>query len=175
MGNTEIPKGFKDGYAIAVKSDQEIWLIGGIGSSERILRFNVKDHTFQELPSKLIWPRHGHRCAFIPGTNKIIITGGCDKVFTEVLDTESGDVSLGSPMNMERSEHGIGVVTVNGEDRVAVFGGAVGKGEIANHVELYNHETKNWETSNIRLKENNYGFGFLTVKQDIFLNSEILA
>ena len=46
------------------------------------------------------------------------------------MDTESGHVSLGSPMNMERSEHGIGIVTVNSEDRVGVFGGAVGKGEI---------------------------------------------
>ena len=53
MGVTEIPGGLKDGYAISVKSEQEIWLIGGYGTEKRILSFNVNDHTFQELPFKL--------------------------------------------------------------------------------------------------------------------------
>ena len=30
MGKTEIPLGFENGCAIAVKSEQEIWLIGGL-------------------------------------------------------------------------------------------------------------------------------------------------
>ena len=45
MGKTEIPVGFWLGCAIAVKSDQEIWLIGGAQTDKRILSFNVKDHT----------------------------------------------------------------------------------------------------------------------------------
>ena len=53
MGKTEIPGGFSRGCAIAVKSDQEIWLIGGRRTYKRILSFNVKDHSFQELPSQL--------------------------------------------------------------------------------------------------------------------------
>jgi len=76
MGETDIPGGFQEGCAIAVKSDQEIWLIGGNETRKRILAFNVKDHSFQELPSQLIVGRDGHRCAFIPNTNKVMITGG---------------------------------------------------------------------------------------------------
>ena len=45
LGNTMIPDGFWDGCAIAVKSDQEIWLIGGYETEKRILRFDVKNHT----------------------------------------------------------------------------------------------------------------------------------
>ena len=82
MGKTEIPVGFLVGCAIAVKSDQEIWLIGGIQTEKRILSFNVKDHTFQELPSQLNVRRVEHSCAFIPNTNKVMITGGLVMVIT---------------------------------------------------------------------------------------------
>ena len=49
MGKNEIPGGFDDGCAIAVKSGQEIWLIGGWRTVKRILTFNKNDHTFQVL------------------------------------------------------------------------------------------------------------------------------
>jgi len=55
MGKTEIPGGFERGCAIAVQSEQEIWLIGNgcYRYRKRILNFKVKDHTFQELTSQL--------------------------------------------------------------------------------------------------------------------------
>ena len=52
-GQTEIPDGFQNGSALAVRSEQEIWLIGGYNTESRILSFNVKDHTFEELTVKL--------------------------------------------------------------------------------------------------------------------------
>ena len=106
MGKIEIIGGFSEGCAIAVKSVQEIWLIGGDGTEKRILSFNVNDHTFQLLPFQLNVGRCGHRCAFIPNTNKIMITGGYnDDVLdsTEILDTEGGSVTMiASPMNSKR-------------------------------------------------------------------------
>ena len=62
MGKTEIPGGFTYGIAIAIESGQEIWLIGGdIENKSRILSFNVKNHTFQELPFGLIVGRSHHQ------------------------------------------------------------------------------------------------------------------
>ena len=135
MGKTKIPGGFENGCAIAVKSEQEIWLIGGCGAEKRILSFNINDHTFQLLPTRLNVRRQGHRCAFIPNTNKVMITGGYNGHYfhfndldsTEVLDTEDGSVTMASPMNSKRTGHGIGVVTINGEDRITVFGGFDGR------------------------------------------------
>jgi len=185
MGKTEFPGGFSKGGAIAVKSDQEIWLIGGCRTEQRILSFNVIDHTFQELPSQLNVKRRGHscafqklhsqlnvgrrlhRCAFIPNTNKVLITGGYNYNgsldSTEILDTEDGSVKMASPMKSKRAYHGMGVVTINGEERLAVFGGFNGRTRL-DSVELYNTQTEKWETTDIKLKEANSEFGFLSVK-----------
>ena len=64
-GKTEIPGGFRNGCAIAVKSGQEIWLIGGLGTEKRILSFDVDSHTFQVLPFQLNVGRYGLSCALI--------------------------------------------------------------------------------------------------------------
>ena len=109
MGKTDIPGGFRNGFAIAVKSQQEIWLIGGTWTQKRILSFNVNSHTFQVVPFQLNFGRYGHRCTFIPNTNKIMITGGCSDSSldsTEVLDTEDGSITMASPMNSKRAYHG---------------------------------------------------------------------
>ena len=168
MGKTEIPgPGFHRGYANAIKSEQEIWLIGGIETQKRILRFNVNDHTFEELPFQLNVGRRYHKCAFIPNTSKIMITGGySDDGYldsAEVLDTEDGKVTMASPMNSKRDGHGMGVVTINGENKLAVFGGHDGRTRL-DSVELYNTKTEKWETSDFKLSKVRSGFSCLTVK-----------
>ena len=112
--------------------------------------------------------RSGHGCAFIPNTNKVMITGGYDyyEVYldsTEILDTEDGSVTMASHMNSKRYSHGMGIVTINGEERLAVFGGSNG-GFWLDSVELYNFQTEKWETADIRLKIRRINFGFLSVK-----------
>ena len=167
MGKTAIPGGFERGCAIAVKSDQEIWLIGGMFTEKRILSFNVDDHTFKEMPYQLNVERFEHSCAFIPNTKKVMITGGYGDIFcglnsTEILDTEDGSVTMSSPMNLKRSFHGMGVLTTNGEDRLTVFGGD-GRANL-DSIETYNSQTGKWETSDIKLNARKYDFGSLTVK-----------
>ena len=165
MGRTGIPGGFDRGFAIAFKSGQEIWLIGGAKTKRRILRFNVESHTFQVLPFQLNEGRWGHKCAFIPNTNKIMITGGYGYGVldsTEVLDTEDGNVTMASPMKFKRDNHGMGVVTINGENKLAVFGGHDGRNEL-DSVELYNTHTEKWEMADFKLREAESGLSFLTV------------
>ena len=167
-GSTEIPgEGFAHGCAIAVNSNQEIWMIGGLESRQRILVFNVKTHTFRELPSQLIVGGIGRRCAYIPNTNKIMITGGFDGEFldsTEILDTEDGSVTKASPMNSRRINHGIGVITINGQNELVVFGGYDGRTRLGS-VEFYNTETEKWEYTDITMNEPKESFAFLTVKR----------
>ena len=174
-GKNEIPGGFEEGCAIAVNSEQEIWLIGGSMNYKRILSFNIVDHTFQELPFQLNVGRFGHKCTFIPNTNKIIVTGGAlrynnlfgkgIKTSTEIIDTEDGDVTMiSSSMNICRAYHGMGVVTINGQDQLVVFGGRNDQGEKLNSVELYNIKTEKWENAEIKLNEPQGNFGFLTIK-----------
>ena len=169
-GKTEIPGGFEKGCAIAVKSDKEIWLIGGLGTGKRILSFIVKDHTFQELPSQLNVERVGLRCAFIPNTNKVMIIGGVKEDLSndfsglaEILDTEDGCIIRVNSLNSKRAYHGIGVVTINGEKRLAVFGGYNGRFEL-DSVELFNNQSETWETSNMKLKQPKSHFSFINVK-----------
>ena len=189
-GKNEIPGGFSEGCAIAIKSEEEIWLIGGDDTERRILVFNVKNHTFKALHSQLNVGRICHRSAYIPNTNKIIITGGLDihspyGIYldtygtcldsTEILDTETGNVTMANPMNSKRMSHGMGVITINGVEKLAVFGGRFedmehGKTRL-NCVEVFNNQTEKWETTNIKLKEANHDFGFLSVKlRDVIEN-----
>ena len=83
---------------------------------------------------------------------------------TEVLDIDDGSVNMASSMNSKRDRHGMGVVTINGEDRLAVFGG-LDERNFFDSVELYNTHTEKWEmTEDFRLSEAKFGFGFLTIK-----------
>ena len=94
-----------------------------------------------------------------------MITGGIDVGIldsTEILDTEDGSVTIGSPMNSKRSGHGIGVVTLNGEDRVVVFGGHAGRNHL-DSVEVFNIQTEKWETTSIKLNLPKSEFAFLSV------------
>ena len=168
-GNNKIPGGYYSGCAIAVKSEQEIWLIGGFGTEKRILSFNTNDHTFQELPFQLNVGRVSARCAYIPNTTRIIVTGGSNSTFshldcTEIIDTDKRVSLTASPMNHKRVGHGIGVVNINGKERVAIFGGSYEFCHNLDSVELYNTETGKWEKTDIKLNEPKIDFGFLTVR-----------
>ena len=171
-GKNDIPGGFWLGCAIAVKSEKEILLIGGLTNRTRILSFNVNDHTFQELPIQLNVARYGHNCAYIPNTNKIMITGGyLDS--SEILDTANGNITMASRMNSNRKFHGMGVITINGEDKLAVLGGSDGRTKL-DSVEVYNTKTQKWETTDLKLSDPKDNFGFLTVNLgDIISNLKI--
>ena len=107
-GKTRFPECFQYSCAIVSESENEIWLIGDSGFIKRILCFNVNEHTFRVMPSQLNVGRHGHRCAFIPNTMKVMITGGHNNDSldsTEILDTEVGSITMASPMNFKRRSH----------------------------------------------------------------------
>ena len=171
LGKTKIPgRGFESGCAIAI-SDDEIWLIGGLFTEKRILSFDVKNHAFTELPITLNIGRAYPKCEFIPLTRKIMITGGYDKLknrflnSTEILDVENKRINKAKSMNFGRSEHGIGTLTIEGKNMLAVFGGEFGKSRMEpSIVEIYDAQAQKWKISTIKLKEHYSRFGFLSFK-----------
>ena len=70
---------------------------------------------------------------------------------------------MGRPMNSKKDDHGMGVVSINGKFRLAVFGGWDGRSYL-DSVELYNTKTEKWEMADFKLSEQKVGFGFLTFK-----------
>ena len=177
LGKTDIPNGFRNGAAIAVKSEKEIWLIGGHNNKKRILCFNVEDHTFEELPFKLNIGRKLHKCAYIPGTKKVMIAGGFNHEnkylnSTEVLDPEDESIILTSPMNYKRSDFGIGVVTIKGEDKLAVVGGT-NRGKFLRNVEIFDEKTQKWKKTHLKLDKEKqcHQPSFLSVKLGILYDT----
>ena len=138
------------------------------GFTRRILSFNINSHTSRELPFKLRYQREYAACAYIPGTSKIIVTGGITNCkhqkSCEIIDTESGTVTMASPMNRRRCSHGMGIIKFNGEERLAVFGGTKGLGGLHDSVELYNIKTDKWEmVKSLKLNGTRSGFGFVNI------------
>ena len=125
------------------------------------------------MPLKLNIGRFGHRSEIIPGTSKIMITGGqtfdgVTQCSTEILDPETMSLNIASPMNRRRSQHGMSVVTINDEDRLAVFGGFEDNFRDLRCFELYNTQTQKWEmTQDISLRKGKWGFGYLSVKNEM--------
>ena len=95
-----------------------------------------------------------------------MITGGySDGVLdsTEMLDTEDGSITIASSINSKRWQHGMRVVTINGENKLAVFGGSDER-NFLDSVEVYNSQTEKWEMADFKLSEARSDFSFLTVK-----------
>ena len=167
IGKTEIPGGFQCGCAIAVKSEQEIWLIGDLFNGKRILQFNVNDHTFKVMPFQLIVDQiFLSRCALIPNSNKVMVIGqrpNSNGFKAQIIDIENGSVTMTGPLVNTKQDLYIcqmDVLKINGEDRLAVFG----IHRYLHTIELYNSQTNKWETTNKTFNGKQIGFGFLKIK-----------
>ena len=171
-GNERISgRGFYAGCAIAI-SDEEIWLIGGTNTESRVLSFNTRKHEFKEVNTiQLNKGRRRHRCIQITGTTKIMVSGGTDCSINkldsvEIIDFEKKSVTNTGKMNSKRGDHGIGILTLNGEDKVAIFGG-FDENNALDSVEIYDQETQMWtKMTDIKLTQAKGFFGFLTIKRD---------
>ena len=139
--------------------------------------FNPETHTFKSLAivfSSTRSKRSGHRCAMIPGSNKLMVTGGImDKMAksgTDIIDIDDRTVTSGSPLSHERAYHGIGIMTVDNKDRIAVFGGSDENDEMIDSVEIYDAVKDEWEISNIKLDQIRDSFSFLSLSNYLVRN-----
>ena len=169
-GQTDIPGGgLRFGCAVTI-SDDQILLIGGFEAWKRILSFNTTTHTFKQLPISLSQGRHRHACVRIPGTEKILVTGGfyyggiyLDSV--ELIDMVTGNISNTAPMKVKRRQHGMGIMTFNNEEKVIAFGGWDGSNRL-DSIEVYHEDTQTWNLLEKKLSEHKNAFGYLTVREN---------
>ena len=122
------------------------------------------------MPSKLNIARHSHACVYIPGTDKILVAGGFSYPYkygntTEIIDANDGSVTMAGSLNIGRVGHGMGIIKINGKERLIVFGGEDGTGNKTSSVEQYNAETDQWEMADLTLNEPKSSFGYVTVKE----------
>ena len=174
LRRTKIPNRFWRGCAVEVSEKQEILLIGGALTYTRILKFDIKTQTFDVLNVSLLKERLNHACARLPGTNLIVIAGGYDADYniqdtSEILNLDDNRITLGNPMTTKRAGHGMAVITIDKEDRLAVFGGANGN-DWLDSVETLNPTTRKWEVSNMKLKGAKYGSGY-TSQPNYFISN----
>ena len=185
-GLTKIPNGYVRGCAVAISND-EIWLIGGTDTRgrirSRILSFNTSSQSFSELGTTLHQNRYGHACVIIPGTHQILVTGGYTKFrngysykkgilnSTEIIDIATGNVTYATPMNMKRYEHGIGIMTIDNEEKVVTFGGEYGNGQFLDSIEVYHTNTGSWGLLNKTLTEPKNHFGYPTIPYQTVFDS----
>ena len=170
---TQIPDGFDSGCAVEVPNKQEILLIGGYRTYTRILKFDIKTQDFEEMNVSLLQERYAHTCARLPDTNLIVITGGRDSDWneqdtTELLNLQDNTITLGNRMNNKRSNHEMAVITIDNEDRLAIFGGW--GDEQLDSVETLNPRTRKWEISDLTLKEAKQSFGYVSLPNDFISN-----
>ena len=108
-----IPKG-SYGSCVVKITDQELLIIGGPDSPDRIMKYNLtSQNPWKELEAKLYQGRHNHACYVFNG--KVIITGGRDDgesmQSTEILDLANLKLRKGGNMNESRYRHGMGIIT----------------------------------------------------------------
>ena len=101
---------FEEGYNVAI-SNKELILIGHKRSKQSkhvIQKFNVKDHSWQEIDGPLIQEKYGHSCVKL--NNTIIVSGG-RKSYSgymnsiELIDVETLSARPGPEMNVVRAHH----------------------------------------------------------------------
>ena len=111
--------------------------------------------------------RRGHVCIKIPGLEKVLVAGGDvgDNLAlnsAEIIDIATGSVT-NTQMNSKRTRHGIGIMTIEGEEKVTVFGGH-GIYEKLDSMEVYHHDTQSWEMLDSKLSKPKSSFGYLIIQ-----------
>ena len=160
-----IPNGFKQGCALKI-SPNEIILIGGHGTEDRVVKFDVKTNIFTSW-SSLSQGRRQHSCVLL--NNNIVIAGGIDHSGSSMVSTEI--ISLTNKVsrnggNLNTYRHDFGLVAAGGHfKRVLAFGGG-------SSIEDWNEETEKWTMAPFSLQESRSMFGYIAVPPSVICPPE---
>ena len=163
-----IPNGFKGGCGVQI-SKEEILLIGGWGTEDRLLEFNTTTNNFTIRGDKL---QQG-RCTLL--NDMIIVAGGRSANSHNVLNsTELVPLTNGSPRfggDLITARAYFGLATIGVHKKAYSFGGNV-SGKRSGHnplqsVEEWDADTEQWKFANFSLKKIKDTFGYLAVPPHI--------
>ena len=79
-------------------------------------------------------------------------TSGVRYSNTLILDLDDWSMTIASPMNVKRDAPGIGIITIDDQDRLAAIGGITRRDNTdycIMNIELFNASTGKWEYSHI--------------------------
>ena len=168
--------GISYGHGVAI-SPKELILVGGLNPYSQILKFNIESQKWTEFGC-LHQERRGHRCFFFNG--KIVVTGGF--VRESLKSTEIIDVNIlksteiigvyqiisrtAGDLNTARDSHGMGIVTINGEAKLIVFGGRSRDG-LTDSIEEWDDNSETWKMSSLKLSEPKYDFVYCQLPSDM--------
>ena len=143
---------------------------GGTEFPSRIFKFNVETKEVTEI-GKLQVGRWMHTSAIFNG--KLIVTGGFNYKTTglirstDIIDLESGISRLGGNLNVHRCHSGMGVITLNGKQKLIVFGGELDVMAI-DSIEEWDEETETWKISDLKLGIGRHSFRTCTLQDQEF-------
>ena len=161
-----IPNRFESGCGVQI-SQEDLLLIGGRGTYDRLLEFNTKTNNFTIRGSKLQQGRLGHSCTLLNHT--IIVAGGWDADHnvnvlksTELVPLTNGSPRFGGDLNTARAFFGLATIRVH-HKKAYSFGGEDSSFNSLKSVEEWDADTEQWKLATFSLKEGKDVFGFLAV------------
>ena len=157
-----IPNGFQDGCSLKI-SEEEILLIGGSGTRDRILNYNTKTNSFSTWESTLQQGREGHSCVLLNDFILVVGGDGDGNILrsTEVIPLANGIPRYGGNLNTARREFGL--ATIGGHYKKAIsFGGYYGSNDLST-VEEWDEDTEEWKLAPYSLEEGKGDFASLAV------------
>lgn len=166
-------KGFSSGCAVKTSSN-ELVLIGGYTSRNKVFKYNRKARRFIQVGS-LQQERWGHACYTLK--EGIIVSGGSrdghgrNLDSTEIVDLESWTSRKVGNLKEPRAFHGMALVEFNSKQVLIAYGGYVNqnrsRGSFLTSIEIWTDNQNSWEMSTIELEESRRNFSTLTVPSTI--------
>ena len=163
-GNTSIPDdGFWNGCAVKI-NDNEILLIGGYDTYERVLKFNTITKQFINLGNILNYGRTLHACTRFQ--DEIIIAGGqFAPSSTEIINlNDLTTAHTAGNFVQARAFHSLVVVHIDSKPTVLALGGFNDYGQNLDSIEMWNSTTETWTMSSMKLTEPKDSFGIVSFR-----------
>lgn len=157
-----IPNGFKWGCGLKI-SEEEILLIGGQGTEDRILHFNTRTNSFSTWESTLQQGRRRHSCVLL--NDLILVVGGRGDgnylSSTEIIPLANGIPRYGGNLNTDRNSFGL--ATIGGHYKKAISFGGYDDSNRFSTVEEWDEDTEEWKLAPYSLEEEKNNFASLAV------------